>query len=55
MAALDRNSIWASACMNELGERDGGMRKEFNGGQGSETTALEVTEGGKNDLEAESL
>lgn len=40
---LDRNSIWASTCMNELGERDGGRRKECNGGRGSETAALEVT------------
>lgn len=43
---LDRNSIWASTCMNELGERerDGGGRKERNGGRRSETTALEVTQ-----------
>lgn len=44
VAELDRNSIWAGACMNELGERDGGRRKEFKGGRGSETTALEVTQ-----------
>lgn len=42
---LDRNSIWASTCMNEHGEWDGGKGKECNGGQESETTALEVTRG----------
>lgn len=41
---LDRNSIRASTCMNALGERDGERREECNGGWGSETTALEVTQ-----------
>lgn len=34
----DRNSIWAYACMNELGGRDIERGKGCSRGQGSETT-----------------